>query len=194
MKPLTTRAHEWVAKIVAPGDCVIDATAGNGHDTLFLARQVGSSGRVLVFDVQQQALRHTVERIPDSLRTAVIPIHDSHAHLGKYVSGQDYGHVSAVLFNLGYLPGGDKTITTQSDSTLSALRESLEVLKPGGILSVIAYTGHPGGAREAEQVGDWFGSQSQLWLLESVVASEAIAASAPLLYLGIKRGKGSLGA
>jgi hypothetical protein len=70
--------------------------------------------------------------------------------------------VAAITFNLGYLPGGNQMTTTRSDSTLTALRQSLELLRPGGVLSILAYRGHPGGREEALAVAHWCAGQADL--------------------------------
>jgi hypothetical protein len=77
-----------------------------------------------------------------------------HAELAGAVPEDYHGRVGAVMFNLGYLPGGDKSLTTRRASTVQAVRAALDLLRAGGVMTVIAYTGHPGGAREADAVAD----------------------------------------
>ncbi|MCP5535651.1 MAG: methyltransferase domain-containing protein [Akkermansiaceae bacterium] len=151
---LIAKAHACVAAIVLPGDRVVDATLGNGHDALFLARCVGEYGKVIGFDVQRAAIDSSRQRLTESgINDAVYELHlASHSELSKHVSGE----LSAVMFNLGYLPGGDKTQITQVDSTLKALGDALVKLKQGGLLTVMCYPGHAGGDDEADAVKSFF--------------------------------------
>jgi predicted methyltransferase len=158
---------DWVRSLLAPalcpGDLAVDLTAGNGHDTLFLCRSVGCTGRVLAFDVQRRALRQTAARlgaeglhpvfVSDSdprpgREPGVYLIQDCHARLAGYLPAAP----SAVVANLGYLPGGDHTVMTQPDTTLAALRAALESLRCGGRLAVVVYVGHAGGEAESDGV------------------------------------------
>lgn len=148
-RPMTC-AHDWISRVVLPGDTVVDATAGNGHDTVFLARLAGPSGHVHAFDVQEEAIRSTRERLEAAgLFTSAIHLHPaSHDRLAELVSGP----VKAIVFNLGYLPGGDKKTVTRAGSTLAALEQAAVLTSPNGLLSVMCYPGHEGGDTEAEAV------------------------------------------
>jgi len=161
-KPLVEVVHDIVRASVQPGDCVIDATAGNGHDTLMLAEAVAPHGRVHAFDIQADALEQTRLLLSSELQPLVSLHHASHGELSAHLPSSERGQVAAVLFNLGYLPGGDKQLTTRAETTLQALDASLEWLRPGGLLSVLAYIGHPGGIEEANAVLNWFGCQRDL--------------------------------
>ena len=139
--------HTLLADHVVAGARVIDATMGNGHDTLQLARLVGEAGHVYAFDIQRDALAATAARLGhENLRARATLIHDSHAHMLDYVSEP----VSAIIFNLGYLPGADKSCATQANSTLAAVKSALTLLAPGGLLLIAIYWGHPAGADEKE--------------------------------------------
>lgn len=148
-RPMTC-AHDWISRIVSPGDAVVDATAGNGHDTVFLARLAGPSGQVHAFDVQKEAICATRERLEkEGLLTPAVRLHlASHDRLAELVGGP----VKAVVFNLGYLPGGDKKTVTRTESTLAALKQAAALIAPNGLLSVMCYPGHEGGKEEAEAV------------------------------------------
>jgi ubiquinone/menaquinone biosynthesis C-methylase UbiE len=149
----TSLAQTILGGIIRKGDCVIDATAGNGHDTLFLAECVGPDGCVLAFDVQEAAITSAKTRIEEAgYGGRVRFFHESHQRIHTRASEDS---VSAVMFNLGYLPGMDHGVTTQSEETVAALESSLKVIKPGGVLSVICYPGHPQGAIEAGGVEAW---------------------------------------
>jgi predicted methyltransferase len=149
----TVLAHDRVAAVLRPGDLAIDATAGNGHDTVFLAGWVGEAGRVLAFDVQAEAITAARARVAAAgLTSRVEFIHGTHASLPDHVVP---GSVAAVMFNLGYFPGGDHTVITRTDETLAALAAALAALKSGGILTVVCYPGHPGGDEESAAVAAW---------------------------------------
>jgi predicted methyltransferase len=141
---------------VQSGGTVVDATAGNGHDTVFLADLVGEGGQVYAFDIQETALRTTRDRLEkEGFQDRTTLIHDSHSHMATHVPIVVHGQVQAVLFNLGYLPRGDKSLTTQPETTLAGLEVGLDLLAPGGIISLVLYVGHPGGQDEAEAVIRW---------------------------------------
>jgi len=150
---LLEKAHECVRSVVSVGDVVVDATIGNGHDTLFLAECVGDSGKVIGFDVQQAALDSTRARLLDagvSSQCFELCL-ASHARMREFVDAE----VSAVMFNLGYFPGADKEVITKTESTLAALDQAMELLGARGVLSVMCYPGHAGGDTEARAVGQW---------------------------------------
>ena len=151
--PLTDQAHAVLAAALRPGDLAIDATCGFGRDTLFLAQAVGSQGRVLAMDIQCAAVEKTRAALLEAGFSGVADVLlRSHAELGQVVPAGWHGFVGAVTFNLGYLPGGDHGITTTWQETGPALMVATDLLRPGGVLTVIAYTGHPGGADEKEGV------------------------------------------
>ncbi|MCU0797774.1 MAG: class I SAM-dependent methyltransferase [Akkermansiaceae bacterium] len=153
-KRATARAHEVVAEVLREGDLSVDATAGNGHDTLFLAGLVGAAGRVIAIDLQAVAIESARARIEAAgLAGRVEFFQESHALLADRVAGG----VGAVMFNLGYLPGADHEVITRKDETLVALEAARGVLRPGGVLTVVCYPGHPGGDDEASAVVDWAG-------------------------------------
>ena len=147
----TQQAHREVAAVLRAGDLAIDATAGNSHDTVFLAERVGDTGKVLAFDVQAEAIAAARARVAD-LAGRVDFIHGSHVELSEHAAP---GSVAAVMFNLGYFPGGDHAVITRTGETLAALNAALVVLKPGGILTVVCYPGHPGGDEESAAVVAW---------------------------------------
>lgn len=139
---------------IQPGEVAIDATVGNGHDTVFLAQCVGGQGRVLGFDIQEAALRSTRRRLADeALMDRVSLFHESHAQMGRRVSEAAHGRAAAVM--LGYLPGGDQRIVTRPETTCEALAAAWSLLRPAGHLSIVLYDGHPGGPEEAAAVDAW---------------------------------------
>ncbi|GKU75918.1 class I SAM-dependent methyltransferase [Paenibacillus sp. L3-i20] len=152
-------AHKWIAERTLPGDTVIDATAGGGVDTLALAELVGPKGRVYAFDIQQSALDRTHERLAPLAESSRLPdvqlLLQDHATMSGAVEPVDRGHIAAIMFNLGYLPGGDESVITQPKTTIDALQASLTLLRAGGIVTCVLYPGHPGGEQEAAAVEDW---------------------------------------
>ncbi len=156
MVRLVQQSQQLLAQYLKPGDLAIDATVGNGHDTCFLAEAVGEAGRVYGFDIQQQALDAAWQRLDQAALAARVALyHAGHETMVQQLPSELRGQVRVVMFNLGYLPGGDKGRTTHLSTTLAALGQALELLAPGGLLSVMAYTGHPGGREEAEAVKAW---------------------------------------
>lgn len=150
--PYTKQLLESVIEL---GDCVVDMTAGNGHDTQFLAECVGPEGRVLAFDVQAQAIEESTRRLDEAGMLARVDLyHESHIHVGARLS-DERRPVRAGVFNLGYLPGSDKSITTTGEETLEALDALLPVLAPGGLVVLVVYHGHSEGKRERDAVLDY---------------------------------------
>lgn len=151
MMPLTELAHSLIREVLRPGDVAIDATAGNGHDTQFLAETVGRDGIVYAFDIQSAAIASTAQRLAAAHLTNCRLIQGSHSDM-QSVMPVALQSINAIMLNLGYLPGGDKQQTTSMETTLAAIDQGLQLLAPGGIMTVLAYTGHPGGAEEAAGV------------------------------------------
>ncbi len=147
---VTAFVHELAAAVLKPGDTAIDATVGKGHDTLFLARQVGETGRVEGFEIQESALVLARPLLMDHPQVRLH--HCGHEKMAEKVEAP----AQAILFNLGYLPAGDKSIITTPETTQQGLVAALTLLSPGGLLSVVVYPGHPGGREEALAVEGWF--------------------------------------
>lgn len=159
------------------GDVVIDATAGNGHDSLFLAQQVLPGGNVSIFDVQSEAIESTRRRLEQSgYKDGVLYLKQSHAELSTHIPASYHGQVKAIFFNFGYLPGGDKKITTRGDTSLLALEQSASLLQSGGWLSLLLYPGHEEGRLEAEAVEAWciMQRETDLFSFEKHLASTEI--------------------
>ncbi|MFZ5943408.1 MAG: tRNA (mnm(5)s(2)U34)-methyltransferase [Bacillota bacterium] len=145
-------AHDLVKKVIGLGDIVVDATAGNGYDTLFLAQEIGRDGKVFSFDIQRQAIENTYQLLQKhQLLERVVLIQDGHENLSKHIRS----NVKAVMFNLGYLPKGDHGIITGPATTVRALEQSLEIIERGGLITAIVYTGHLGGQEEEQAVIDF---------------------------------------
>ncbi len=143
---ITEWCHHFIREHVKEGQCCIDATAGNGNDTLFLCELVGESGKVLAFDIQEQAVANTRKRLEEAnLSKRATVLLESHENMDRY-AGEDT--VSCITFNFGYLPGGDHTISTQKESSIDAIGKGLNLLKKGGIMSLCIYSGGDSGFEE----------------------------------------------
>ncbi len=152
-------SHHIIGPRLRPGDIVLDATAGNGHDTLFLAERVLPGGQVHAFDLQAaavEATRRTLDAASPAFlgSGAVNLIHTGHERLAEVLPPRHRGRLRAVMFNLGYLPGGDKSLVTRLDTTLAAVTQALDWLAPGGVMTLVLYPGHEGGAQEAAALVD----------------------------------------
>lgn len=144
--------HLFLRERVQLGDRVVDATCGNGNDTLLLAQLVGPTGKVWAFDTQEAAIMATDAALREAgCREWVEMVQEGHERLTEFVSGP----VRAVVFNLGYLPGGDKGFVTRPDSTRAALVQAESLIGPGGLVLIVVYTGHPGGDEEWDAVRTW---------------------------------------
>lgn len=147
LKRVLPFAKELLASVIESGDIAVDATAGNGHDTLFLSSLVGESGHVYAFDVQKEAIQSTADKLEQAgLIGKMSLIHDGHENVAKYVPEG----VSAAIFNLGYLPGSDHEIVTRGTSTIQAIESILKLLKVGGLIVLVVYHGHEGGKEEKD--------------------------------------------
>jgi len=184
---LTIRAAEWLQGVLQDGAFAVDATVGNGYDTLFLAHRVGPAGHVLGFDVQKGALTNATEmlRFAGLLDRVTLTL-SSHAEMGRFLAPER--RIAACTFSLGYLPRGDRRVITHPESTLAALDAALSHLEPNGRVTILAYRTSPDGENEyqavkaalAEKVGlqvtEWTGSQPgadapRLFLVAGVAAS-----------------------
>jgi len=162
MDSVLHRAHSLATGAVRPGGVAVDATVGNGHDTVVLARAIGEEGRVFGFDVQSDALDATRDRLAsEGLIDRVTLIEAGHETMERHLPAAAHGTVDAVMFNLGYLPGSDSPLTTTPATTRPALDAALRLLRPGGVATVVVYTGHEGGEEEAAAVDAWAADLSQ---------------------------------
>lgn len=156
LKRVLPFARELLKEAIQPGDIAIDATAGNGHDTRYIAELVGEQGHVYAFDIQEEALRKTSERLGEFRNRATL-ILDGHQHVLNYVTRE----ISGAIFNLGYLPGSDHSVVTKGETTLQAIEGILKQLKIGGLIVLVVYHGHEGGKEERDAVMDYVASLPQ---------------------------------
>lgn len=155
--PAVLEAHEFIRRRVGSGGAAFDATAGRGQDTVFLARLLGPEGQVHACDVQAAALEATLRRW-EAERGPKARLHlhwAGHQEMAPILRTAGILPLQAVMFNLGYLPAGDRTLITRPTTTVAALESLVPLLAPGGVLTVVGYPGHAGGAEELEAVADW---------------------------------------
>ena len=149
---VTEFCHRFVADYIEEGDCCIDATCGNGYDTEFLCRMAGASGKVYAFDIQEQAVSKTAERLLAAGYADRAELYcTGHEHMDEYVRES----VSAIMFNFGYLPGGSHELATRPETSLRAVRRGLELLKEGGVMSLCIYSGGDTGYEERDALLAW---------------------------------------
>ncbi len=145
-----TLAHSFIKKHIKKGALCIDATAGRGNDTLMLAEIVGELGRVLSFDIQLEAINSTTELLKENgVLNRVQVIHDSHANMDKYVQK---GTADCIVFNFGWLPGADHSVSTHANTSIEAIEKGLELLSERGIMSLCIYYGRESGFDERDAV------------------------------------------
>ena len=145
---------EWCLRFirdhVKEGDICIDATAGNGNDTLELCQLVGESGKVIAFDIQETAIANTKKRLLDNgVEDRAEVYMESHTNMGKYA---EENSVSCIVFNFGYLPGGDHNLATRKESSIEAIHGGLRLLRKGGLMSLCIYSGGDSGFEERDAI------------------------------------------
>jgi SAM-dependent methyltransferase len=178
---LTAAASSWIEVALFDGALAVDATVGNGYDALFLGHRVGPKGKVLGFDVQKAALAGAREilKFVGSINHVSL-IHDSHTRVADYLPAG--AAINAAMFNLGYLPRGNRHIITRPDTTVLALRSILEHLAEKGRVTLLVYRGHEGGVPEYEGVRQFLeGLPGDKWLVEEL-ASTSDSPVAPRLF------------
>lgn len=143
---ITSYVQHFINEHVKEGDTCIDATAGNGHDTLFLCKLVKERGKVIAFDIQKEALEHTADLLERNGCQAQLVLR-SHEDMAEYAQE---GSVDCIVFNFGYLPGGDHGKATKAESSIAAVEVGLKLLKKGGIMTLCIYSGQDTGFEERD--------------------------------------------
>ena len=146
---ITEYCHHFLQEYIKEGDCCVDAPAGNGGDTEFLCRCVGDTGKVFAFDIQKTALQNTEARLKKAGYAERVQLFEAgHENMSSFVKEQ----AAAIVFNFGYLPGGDHTLATKADTSVQAIEEGLRLLKKDGLMSLCIYSGGDSGFEEKEQI------------------------------------------
>lgn len=154
----TDLAKNLISTVVQKNDTVIDATVGNGNDTLFLCGLVGEKGKVIGFDIQEIAIKKTQQKLKDrKMIDRVLLVNSGHEMLKDYVEN----NVSAIMFNLGYLPGKNHRITTKYETTIKAIKQGIDLLKKNGVMTIAVYPGHPEGMKEKEKLLEYLSTVDQ---------------------------------
>lgn len=149
-----TLSHHIVKQTVKPGDLCIDATAGRGNDTVFLCSLVGESGKVIAFDVQKAAVESTRDRVTDCGYASIAQVEKcSHSDMARFAAK---GSVACIMFNFGWLPGGDHNIHTNAQTSIAAIEQGLDLLKDGGLMSLCIYYGKETGFEERDALLQYF--------------------------------------
>lgn len=147
---ITQWSHELFKLQVKEGGNYVDATMGNGYDTLFLCQLAGDTGHVTAFDIQQQALDATKELLLKHHMLSRAQLYlDSHTNMEQYVQEES---IDGMFFNFGYLPGGDHSLATKADTSVEAIEKGLGLLKKGGIMALCIYSGGDTGFEEKERI------------------------------------------
>lgn len=152
VKGIIEYSHHLLKQTLTTGEIAVDATCGNGNDTLFLSEMVGQKGRVIAFDIQKQAIETSKDLMAKHGRGNVDFIHDSHAKAAEILQEKDIKQIGGAIFNLGYLPRSNKKIITTGESTIQAISALRSFLKKDGIIVIVIYHGHEGGIEEKQQV------------------------------------------
>lgn len=146
---ITDYVHQFVTSHIQNGSICVDATAGNGNDTVFLCEHAGMDGKVFAFDIQEAAIENTKKRVKESGYQNAEIIFDSHVNMKKYLEEKS---VDCILFNFGYLPGGNHAIATKASTSIEAIKEGLDCLKKDGIMGLCIYSGKDSGFEEKEAI------------------------------------------
>ncbi len=155
-QPQTAKAHSYWKSWLNPGQIALDATAGNGHDTLALAKTVGTGGKVIAVDRQPSAIHATRNRLAEAGWLDRVELHcGSHHQPELFLPDSLIGQIALAVFNLGYLPGGDTGLTTLANTTLQSLNNLRPWMAAQHMLSIITYPGHPEGLEEHQAFQTW---------------------------------------
>lgn len=185
IRSTTQTALLFISQYLHTGDTVVDATCGNGHDTLAMAKM--GAGKIYAFDVQETAISNTgsllkKENIPLGNVHLIL---DSHANMCNHIKEK----VQVIVFNLGYLPAADKSITTNAGSTITAVSEAMKLLKKDGLICISMYSGHPGGQEEKQALLDFAESlDDRTWHVAYINMKNQRKNPPEILLITLKRG------
>ncbi len=156
-QPHLHTAHALWYSLLQSGDTAIDATCGNGHDTLILAQILlaPTKGQLLALDIQPEAIAHTKERLSQQLPKEIFTRIQFYQQSHTTFPIMEQESVKLIVYNLGYLPGGDKSFTTVANTTIESLCQATSLLAKGGLITVTCYPGHPAGSLEEQALLAW---------------------------------------
>ncbi len=149
---ITSTLHQNILPYIKEATICVDCTCGNGYDSKFLLENMPITSKLYAFDIQQIAIKNSKKLIEELSNKNTEFILDSHENIDKYITE----NIDVALFNLGYLPCGDHSITTTYKSTIASIQKILEKLSKGGIISVLIYSGHENGKVEKDALLEYF--------------------------------------
>lgn len=152
MKQIIPFAHSLLDETVSKGSVVVDATLGNGHDSLFLSELVGEDGHVYSFDIQEAAIHQSEKLFAEHGIHNVTTIFSGHEKASEVLGKRFVESIDGCIFNLGFLPGSDKAVTTNSSTTIEAINQIFSLLKPERYIVIVIYPGHEEGQAEKNEL------------------------------------------
>ncbi len=169
----TKLVHHFISAGVTVADTVIDATCGNGYDTVFLSKLVKEKGKVFAFDVQEKAIQASKKELRFSNANENVEFFQTcHSKIKKTISPDYKGKIKCAVFNLGYLPRSDKKIVTSSETSIKAISDCLEFIMPNGLVIVTVYVGHEEGLRESKAIDEYIKSLDKKLYKLRIIRSE----------------------
>lgn len=175
--------HRVISEKVQPGDICIDATAGRGNDTLFLAKLVGETGHVTAFDIQQDAVDSTRELLAaNGMSDRADVLLKSHSEMDEVA---EENTVSCITFNFGWLPKGDHNVFTNKSTSIPAIEKGLKLLKSGGMMTLIIYYGRETGFEERDALLEYLPTidSSRFTVIEMPFVNRPNCPPIPILIL-----------
>ncbi|MBP3888005.1 MAG: methyltransferase domain-containing protein [Cellulosilyticum sp.] len=177
-------AQDWIRRFVKEGDLCIDATAGRGNDTAFLCEVVGEQGKVIAFDIQEDAVNSTKALLEEKGYQAEVHL-ASHTEMENYAAVES---VAGIMFNFGYLPGGDHSICTRKEGSIKAIESGLKLLKLKGVMALCIYHGGDTGFEEKDAIMEYLKTiDSKKYTV--IVSDFYNRPNCPPLFVGIMRDK-----
>lgn len=177
---LTKLAQILISEKFSSIEYGVDATCGNGHDSLFLAGLCSQEGMIYSFDIQEEAIDKAEKLLNDhNMPTSVMFVNSCHQNMEKVIKPK----VDVVMFNLGYLPNSQSKICTNSETTITALDSATNILKAGGLITLLCYPGTDEGSVETREVKNWLGKLNKDEFTVSEHLSEKPDDTTPVLYV-----------
>lgn len=179
-KKATFWVHEIIRPFVETGRVLVDGTLGNGYDLLYLAKNSSLEAKIYGFDIQPIALEKSRELLTNEgfLEERTLLYLDNHFEVDRYITGP----IDVGILNLGYLPSGDKTITTWTENTIATIEKWLDLLSLGGVVSIVCYPGHLEGEEEASAVTNFLGGLSQKYFQVMKIERANLSTAGPYAF------------